>query len=417
MLLSSKSYLHTTIAASGNGIETSNDELDDEMKLQPHERVKNNTWKYTLTSTLNHKFGNAHANRTGLILNSHHYEVFNREAEHPGDQLVTFTDEDGSAVSVQAFSQSTVKLKNNMDLNLGLHVHYFGLNDEISLEPRAGMKWQFSPNQSVGVAYGLNSRIEMIGFYLARQEINGAVTEPNKDMKMTKAHHFGLSYDISLNEYTHIKIEPYFQYLFDVPVIPGSYFSLQNLEQEWFFNDLLVNDGSGTNAGVDLTVERFLKNGFYYLATASVFDSKYKGGDGIERNSRYNKNYIINLLAGKEWQVGKNDHNTFSMNGRFTFMGGDHYTALLVDESVAERDLIYDYSHAFEKKEDPASVLSFSISYRKNKPGHSSIWSFHLLNATSHKEYRDYEFNLKTGIPGMQYDRIMVPNISYKIEF
>lgn len=234
---------------------------------------------------------------------------------------------------------------------------------------------------------------------------------------MTKAHHFGLSYDVSLNEYTRIKIEPYFQYLFDVPVIPGSCFSLQNLEQEWFFNDSLVNEGSGTNLGIDLTVERFLRKGFYYLFTASVFDSKYKGGDGIGRNSIYNRNYILNLLAGKEWQVGKNRNNTFSINGRFTFMGGDHYTPLLVDRSVSEGDLVYDYSRAFEEREDPAPVLSFSISYRKNKPKHSSIWSFHLLNATGHKEYRDYEFNLKTGLPEMQYDRIVVPNVSYKIEF
>ncbi|MEL7587346.1 MAG: TonB-dependent receptor [Prolixibacteraceae bacterium] len=417
LLLNSGSYLHTTLAASGNGIETSYDELDSDMELQPHERVKNNTWKYTLTSTLNHKFGNAHANRSGIIFNSHHYDVFNREAEHPGDPLETFADENGNAVSVQAFSQSALKLTNKLDLNLGLHLHYFGLNEEVSLEPRAGMKWQFSPDQSVGVAYGLNSRIEMIGFYLARQEIDGVITEPNRNMKMTKAHHFGLSYDIRLNDYTRIKMEPYFQYLFDVPVIPGSYFSLQNLEQEWFFNDSLANKGSGTNLGVDLTVERFLKYGFYYLFTASVFDSEYKGGDGIERNSIYNKNYILNLLAGKEWQMGKNKNNTFSINGRFTFMGGDYYTPLLVQESVDQGELIYDHSRAFEEKEDPAAVLSFSVSYRKNRPKHSSIWSFHLLNATGHKEYRDYEFNLKTGIPEMQFDRIMVPNVSYKIEF
>lgn len=417
LVLNQASYLHTTIAASGNGIETSNDELDSERKLQPHERVKNNTWKYTLTTTLNHKFGKVHANRSGFLVNVHHYDVFNREAEQPGDPLVTFADENGSALSVEAFSQSALKLKGGLDLNLGLHLHYFGLNEEISIEPRAGLKWQFRPDQTLGMAYGLNSRIEMIGFYLARREMNGQVTEPNKDMKMTKAHHVGLSYDLRLNEHTRIKVEPYFQYLFDVPVIAGSYFSLQNLEQEWFFNDPLINKGTGKNLGIDLTAERFLKDGFYYLFTASVFDSKYKGGDGIERNSIYNKNYILNILAGKEWQVGKLHNNTFSVNGRFTFMGGDHYTPLFVQESVDQGELIYDYSRAFEEKENPAPVLSFSISYRKNKPKHSSVWSFHLLNATGHKEYRDYEFNLRTGIPEMQFDRIMVPNLSYKIEF
>ena len=125
----------------------------------------------------------------------------------------------------------------------------------------------------------------------------------------------------------------------------------------------------------------------------------------------------MNLLAGKEWQVGKNNNNLFSINGRFTFQGGDHYTPLLYDESASAGELKYDYTHAYEAQEDPATVLSVSISYRRNKPGHSSIWTFHLLNALAYEEYRDYEFNLKTGLPEMQYDRIIVPNISYKIEF
>uniref|UniRef100_UPI0030D832D4 TonB-dependent receptor n=1 Tax=uncultured Sunxiuqinia sp. TaxID=1573825 RepID=UPI0030D832D4 len=417
VLFSEKTYLHTTLAASGNGIETAYDQLDDQRVLQEKERVNNNTWKYTLTSTLNHKFGNRHSNRTGFVLNNRYYNVDNREAEQPGDPLFSYADEKGNGFSVQLFSQSALKLNNKLEFSAGVHAHYFELNEEVSVEPRVGLKWQFLPEQAVGLAYGLNSRIEMIGFYLARQETGNGVVQPNKDLKMTKAHHFGLSYDVNLNENTRFKVEPYFQYLFDVPVVPGGYFSLQNMELDWFFNEALENDGTGTNLGIDVTLERFFTNGFYYLATTSVFDSKYKGGDGIERNSLYNKNYILNLLAGKEWRVGKNDANSLGINGRMTLMGGDRYSPLLVDESVETGELTYDYSKAYEKQEDPAKVLSLSFSYRKNKPKHASIWSLHLLNVLGHEEYRDYEFNLKTGLPEKQFDRIMVPNLSYKIEF
>ena len=417
LLLNDRTYLHTTLAASGNGIETENDELDDAQIRQAKERVENKTWKYTLSSTLNQKFGKSHVNRSGIILNQHHYNVFNRETPSLGDPLTVFADENGNAFSAQAFTQSTIKMKNQLDFNLGLHMHYFGLNEELSVEPRVGMKWQINRKHSIGAAYGLNSRIEMIGFYLAQQQAGADIIKPNKDMKMTKSHHFGLAYDVSLNEHTRLKIEPYLQYLFDVPVIDGTYFSLQNLELDWFFNEKLVNDGTGTNIGVDLTLERFLHKGFYYLATASIFDSRYKGGDGIERNSLYNKNYIVNLLAGKEWQVGKNKANTLSVNGRLSFLGGDRYAPLLKDESIASDELVYDYSRAYEEQEDPATVLSLSFSYRKNKKNHASVWSLHLLNVLGHEEYRDYEFNLKTGMPEKQFDQIMVPNLSYKIEF
>ncbi|HBL76320.1 MAG: hypothetical protein A2W90_08275 [Bacteroidetes bacterium GWF2_42_66] len=417
LLFGAKTYLHTTLAMSGNGIETEYDELDDDLQLHDRERVNNNTWKYTMTSSLNHKFGPKHNNKTGFIYNLHYYNVDNREAEVLGDPLFVYADETGNTSTFQAFSQSNIQMSNKLELNLGLHTHFFGLTDELSVEPRLGMKWQLNPNQSVGLAYGLNSHLEMIGFYLSRQETENGVIQPNRNLKLTKAHHFGLAYDLNINKNTRLKVEPYYQYLFDVPVVPNSYFSLQNLELDWFFNETLVNDGTGTNIGIDFTLERFLNKGFYYLATASFFDSKYKGGDGIERNSLYNKNFIINLLAGKEWIIGKNKTNILGINARLSILGGDRYIPVLEDESLAAGKIVYNYDHAYEPRENVAKVLSFSVSYRKNKPKYASIWSFHLLNALGQEEYRDYEFNLKTGALEKQFDLIVVPNISYKIEF
>lgn len=417
LLFNTKTYLHTSLAASGNGIKTKYNELDEQLNLQDRERVNNNTWKYTITGTLNHKFGPKHNNKTGFIYNMHYYNVDNREAKILGDPLFSYANEKGHTSTIQAFSQSNIILNNKLELNMGLHAHYFGLTNELSIEPRMGMKWQLSPNQSIGLAYGLNSRLEMIGFYLAQQQTANDIIQPNKNLKLTKAHHFGLAYDVNITNNVRFKVEPYYQYLFDVPVVPGSYFSLQNLELDWFFNETLVNDGTGTNIGIDFTLERFLKKGFYYLATASIFDSKYKGGDGVERNSLYNKNFIVNLLAGKEWTVGKSKANILGVNARLSIMGGDRYIPVLEEESLSSGEIIYDYNRAYEAREDVVKVLSFSVSYRKNKPKHASIWSFHLLNALGQDEFRGYEFNLKTGALEKQFDLIVVPNISYKIEF
>ena len=101
-------------------------------------------------------------------------------------------------------------MSDRFSLNAGLHLHHFSLNGENTIEPRCGLKWYVSPKHTFGMAYGLNSRIEMIGFYLARQETEPVVNQPNKKMKMTKAHHFGLSYEIKLNEDARFKVEPYF---------------------------------------------------------------------------------------------------------------------------------------------------------------------------------------------------------------
>jgi hypothetical protein len=417
LIINAKSYLHTSLAASGNGIATAYDELDKHVQLQPRERVDNNTWKFTASSILNHKFGARHFNKTGIVFNQHFYKVNNREATDLGQPLQTYALETGNTSSIQAFSQSNVQLGKKMEIDAGLLVHYFGLNKELSVEPRFGLKWKAAQKHSFGLAYGLNSKIEMIGFYLARQETASGTIEPNRNLKMSKAHHFGLAWDWAVNPDLRIKVEPYYQYLFDIPVIPDSYFSLQNLELNWFFNDRLINKGTGTNTGIDFTLERFLKNNFYYLFTASVFDSKYKGGDGIERNGLYNKHYLFNLLGGREWNVGKSKSNIFGINGRFTYMGGDRLTPILEQESIQRQEIVYDYSKAYSEKEKDAILLSFSVSYRINKKNHTGIWSLHLMNALGNPEFRGYEINSKTGLPEKKFDTIVVPNLSYKIEF
>lgn len=417
LILNSTTYLHSSLSASGNGINTEYLELDRQTILQPRESVLNNTWKLSVSTTLNHKFGSRHFNKSGLVFNRHFYNVDNRETKTLGNPMESFVLEDGNTNSLQAFSQSNISVGTQMELNTGIFVHYFSLNKELSLEPRLGLKWKAAPQHSFGLAYGLNSRIEMIGFYLARQQTNSGIIQPNKNLKMSKAHHFGLAWDWSVNADLRLKVEPYFQYLYDIPVVPNSYFSLQNLELDWFFNETLVSKGTGTNSGIDFTLERFLKNDFYYLFTASIFDSKYKGGDGITRNGLYNKHFILNILTGKEWKMGKSKNNILGLNGKFTYMGGDRLTPILETESIQQQAIVSDYSKAYSEKEKNATVLSFSISYRVNKSSHAGIWSFHLLNALGMSEFRGYEINEQTGLPEKKSDRILVPNLSYKIEF
>ncbi len=209
--------------------------------------------------------------------------------------------------------------------------------------------------------------------------------------------------------------EPYYQYLFDVPVVPNNYFSLQNLYNETYFNDSLVNRGKGWNYGIDLTLERFLFKGFYYLFTTSIFESKYKGGDGIIRNTRYNRNYVFNILGGKEWKVRQN--NIFSFNIRYTFMGGDRLIPVNAAETYSQQEIVNDYSRAFNEQKPAANLLSFTLKYHVNKKKHSGTWSFEIVNALAYKDLQGYDFNKKTQMIEEQKDLILIPNFSYKIQF
>jgi hypothetical protein len=192
------------------------------------------------------------------------------------------------------------------------------------------------------------------------------------------------------------------------------------LQNDFFFNERLVSAGKGRNVGIDLTVERFLHNGFYYLFTASLFDSKYTDAKGITRSTRFNKNYVFNLLAGKEWAVGNSKNNILSASIRLNYLGGNRKEPIDTGASKLNKEVVYGETNgerAFSQRFSDTPVFSIAISYRTNKPAYSSVWTLQILNVTSAKEYSHDYYNLKTGNIETNYKGIIVPNLSYRIEF
>jgi hypothetical protein len=346
-----------------------------------------------------------------------HYNTRLKHAPGIGVEMMTVADENGASNFYQVFSQSKFTLARNLIINAGVHAHYFDLNREFVVEPRLGMTYRVGNTQSVSLAYGKHSRIEPLSFYFACVDEGTCKMYPNKDLELLKAHHLVLAYDISITPNMRLKIEPYYQLLYDVPVIPDSSFSTINFEADWYFNQPLINSGTGRNLGIDFTLERFLKNGYYYLFTASLFDSNYQGDDGIERNTRFNTRYVFNLLYGKEWTLGAKQNQILGVNVRMNFTGGKRTTP--VDPSLSEmtRDVVYDYSRLYEDKERNITYASATINYRINKKKHSSIWSIQMMNLFLTKENYGFYYNYRTNQVEKFEFAVPVPNISYKIEF
>ena len=214
----------------------------------------------------------------------------------------------------------------------------------------------------------------------------------------------------------HLKVEPYYQYLFRIPVEENSSFSIIN-HQSFYLDRTLKNRGSGVNFGIDITLEQYMKNGFYYMITASLFKSKYKAGDNIWRNTRLDKNYLLNILAGKEWMVGRNKQNVLSLNGRIFFQGGDRYTPVDEGKSMIEHDIKFDETRAYSKKFDPSINGDISFSYRINKKKISHEFSIKMLNVGMRTGMHFYQYNEKTHKIEKKDGSGLIPNISYKIYF
>jgi len=416
-IFGNKTYLYSSIALTGDYTQFDEGFIDFDLSNYATEQIDNLNYKYTVTSVLNHKFNAKHTNRTGIVINSLHYNNELKFAPLPGSSLITAVDETGSSKLFNLFSQSKFSLTTKLLFNIGIHNQYFNLNDEFLIEPRIGITYNLSKTQSLSLAYGKHSRLDPQSIYFARVMDGNNVTQPNKQLKLTKAHHFVLAYDLSLNPNLRLKLEPYVQLLYDVPVIPDSSYSTINIEAEWFFTDKLNNSGTGTNIGVDLTLERFLNNGFYYLFTASLFESKYVGGDNIERNTRFNTNFVINLLFGKEWALGASKNKILGINGRLNILGGHRIAPLDRDLSNQQGEVIFDYSRQFENQKPNLYYLNASLNYRINKKNHASIWSLQVINLLGIEEHYGYVYSYKENRIVEDDAVVVVPSLSYKIEF
>ena len=410
----SNTMIQTAMALSVNDSYWNIDELNSQLELAPKSRVDNLTGRYSVSTTMNHKFTKRHHNRSGISYHQHFYNIKIEEATNDLSMLNRIVNEKNANGRFQAFTQSKFRVTDQHTLNMGVHSQYFGLIDQLTLEPRASFQWHLSPLKTLSIGYGNHSQMEDLKVYLI-QDMNGNLR--NKNLSMTRAHHLVLGYDWVINDNLRLKVEPYFQYLYDAPVVADSTYSMLNFEQDWFLNETLVNEGYGMNYGLDVTLERFLDNNFYYLITGSVFDSEYKGGDGVWRDTRFNRSYAFNILAGKEWQVGTGDNKWLGINGRFNLMGGLRSSPIDLPASIAQQEPVFNGDRAFENQDPAINYLDFTISYRKNKPKHSTVWGLQVKNALGYEDFDGYQYNFSNDQIDEIKSTIIIPSLTYKIEF
>jgi len=415
LVFKNSTYLNSTLAISTNGLDLKTDKLDNASQLQPENEIRNTSYNFTLKSFLNKKFNSRHTNKTGVTLRGISYNLNIKENNNVTNSLNSLALEKGFSTLVSAYTNSSFSFK-NWQINVGLNSQLFTLNNYFTIEPRFGLSYQLNENSKASFGYGLHSRIEPLNIYFANT-INSTSPQANENLDFSKAHHFVLGYDWNINEKLHLKFEPYFQYLYNIPIIENSTSSLLNLQQDWFISDTYINSGKGLNYGLDVTLEQYISNGFYYLISASIFNSKYKTDKGNWYSTRFNKNYLFNALCGKEYRIGKKKQNLLGFNLRFSVQGGDRYSLVDNQASIFEQDVVYNETTPFTEQAKTSLITHFTVNYEWYKSKSTHKLSLKTLNATNHKEFQGHRFNLKTNIVDGYREALIIPNISYKISF
>ncbi len=342
------------------------------------------------------------------------------------DSMVNVNDFKNNLSTINNFINWKHSFNDKMVVVAGIH-NMNVLNKNIStIEPRLSINWNMNETNSLHAGYGMHSTTESIHNYFTKiPQADGSFIEPNKNLGLLKAHHYVLGYEKRFTENLVGKIEVYYQSLYNLPVEnnDSSYYCTINEGIDFKYVEL-VNKGTGKNYGVEMSIERFFDNNFYFLLNGSLFDSKYKSLEGVWRNTRYNNKYIVNILGGKEFKnLGKKQNQTLAVNTKIFFEGGQRYIPLLRDAqgNVAvepENDRYFDYSKAYNDKLDNIFYLNLSVSYKLNKPRATHEIFLDLMNLTNNQaRMTEYYDESKPDKVGYTTSFGFFPNLMYRVYF
>jgi hypothetical protein len=411
------------VIKSGFGISYTKNSYDEDYIENDYSRKKSYkddyiTKKKAFNSTLNYKFSNKLNLRTGVIVNFINFNYYQRSAEHPGEILQDRINTSGNTNTQQVFAQWQYKPGNNLMLNAGLHYLHVALNNTSSAEPRISAKYTINSKSSIAAGYGLHSQQQIMGVYLAKlQDAAGNSYTPNKNLGLTKSHHYVISYNYRLGKNVQLKTELYYQQLFNVPVStkPGSTFSTLNIVDGYALEPM-ANKGKGKNYGAEISLERYLNNNFYLNLSNSLYQSKYTAIDGIERNTRFNGNHIATFIAGKDF-VNTSKRKTIGLNIKTIYAGGLRTTPIDYAASQANGYAVYKNAEANSLKNPAYFRTDIRLSIKWNKKHLTSTLSLDIQNVTNRLNVYNKSYDETKNEIVTNYQTGLLPILNYKIEF
>lgn len=377
---------------------------------------------YNISSTYNSKINSRLFFKAGFQDEIIGLNLYYKTKNRIFDDYKQIWDYNSTTNLVQAFAHLKYTVTEKLTMNIGIHSQMFFLNNSKSIEPRFGLIYNANSKSSFNFGYGLHSQMQPINFYfLQSTDIDGNTLYNNKNLDFTKSHHFVLGYNIQPFNDWRVKAETYYQFIYNVPVNTfSSSYSMLNTGSTFKtdLEDSLVNNGTGKNYGVELTIEKFYSKGYYALFTSSLYSSKYTGSDGIDRNTAFNGKYVFNLLAGKEWKVGSAKRNKLSADIKFTNAGGRAYTPidLTASNTIGREQLSTDaYSSFYNNYYRIDIKAGFSLNSSKRKV--SQTISLDLQNVTNHKNVFSQSYDDRSQTISTTYQLGFFPNVVYKLQF
>ncbi|MFT6921327.1 MAG: hypothetical protein ACJA1C_000321 [Crocinitomicaceae bacterium] len=445
--LNEKTFLTATLAYSYEQQKSNHDFIDRTGHIIDGDSIVVHNGRYDLMAyafkiskgsgffSVNHKINKKHLIKAGINVDAYFYNMHDSvlEAGHTMDPSTHVWDErwdyEGASMLVQPFVQWKWRMTEKMAFTAGIHNQFFSFigNDKINMsiaEPRIGWKLKMKNGQAISAGAGMHSMTQPMYTYLYHQEdADGEKVYENMNMDFSRSLHTGVGYEKAFKKSLNLKMEAYYQHLYNIPVtVAPSAFSLINMGSGFqrFFPQDLQNTGTGTNYGAEITLQKYFDKSFFFMFSGTVFNSTYVASDNIERSTSYNGNYVFNLLAGKEWKVG--EKQSISLGFKATVAGGKLYGTVDTAATNTFQELIY-LDEGFNSRQFPVYYrIDAKINWKFNAKKVTHEIGLDLVNVTARQNllglsYAPNLFDSSAEPVVERYQLGFLPLFYYKIDF
>lgn len=414
--------LTTSLYSSGSQIASKDDTFTiANPNPAPSARMYARDITYGFNTDLSLKLNAANSIMAGITLNHMSYDLIDSTFNGALGRFQTNAQLKNDFQQFKMYGQWRTNIQDQFEITTGLAYQYFSFTKKSALDPRAGIKWVLNQRQSVNIGVGLHSFLAPRFLFAQKTWMaDGTSLYSNSNMGYLKSLHTVMGYDFMIQPKLRMKLETYYQYLYNIPVSktsPAS--SLLNmfagLDSPVEY-DSLENKGKGENYGIELTLEKYLSKGYYFLISGSLFNSTYSGYDGKWRNSAFNSNFVINLLAGKEFKAGRK--NTFNIDLKCAWGGSRRYvpySARQISEYSYER--VFNWDEAFTKRFADYFRVNTRVGYTINQPSYNLLLAFDFMNVTNRKNLFFNDFDPTTGESKPLYQFPFMPVGLIRVQF
>lgn len=403
--LGKRTWLKTSVVASGQTNERRSTHTAD-LHFNSSDNLSEN--KISGTATLSHRLSEQWRLMAGVMLTRQDFQ-----AESSANALPRETVEH-EFTTTQPWAELNWRSRSERtSVQAGLHALVFphpDANTQSSMEPRLTLTQVLNNRHRLSLSAGRYSQIAPL-WLLA------------EDLGLQRAWQTSLRHTWQLPNEWSLRSELYWQRSDQAGVDAGvrSAFSLVNQsDYTIFLQKQVAYAGLSENRGLEVTGERYLSGGWFALANATLFDSRYQGSDGVWRSTRWDLGHLANLTLGREWLREKSATQTrsFGLNGRLVQSGGFRAMPIDAAASALASATVFDASNGFSEQQPGYFRLDLRVYWKRGFAGRrNSTFAMDFQNVTMQKNTAYRYFDPFTRKVETKHQLGLIPNLSWRVEF